>query len=244
MLSIAVYGTWQPRPVFEALTDRPANAAPMIGNFKRLISYRPVYPALLIWLLWNFAPGSQTALQFYLQNTLHAADAQWGQWNAIFTVSYVPTIILFGFLCQKYALRKLPIWGTIVAIPQVVPLLFLHSMTEALLAAVAIGLMGGVATTAYIDLLIRSCPRGLEGTTMMLAGSIYYVVVRFGDILGAALYDRYRGFSACVIAITVAYALILPALLLVPGRLIATADGEKSRRRIRRELMRQVTKPG
>jgi hypothetical protein len=47
-------------------------------------------------------------------------------------------------------------------------------------------------------------------------------------VLGTQLYDRYGGFTVCVIAITSVYALILPALLLVPKSLTATADGELS----------------
>jgi hypothetical protein len=86
--------------------------------------------------------------------------------------------------------------------------------------------MGGLATGAYLDLIIRSCPRGLQGTTLMMSWSLYYVVSRFGDVLGTQLYDRYGGFTVCVIAITIVYALILPALLLVPKHLIATADGQ------------------
>src|SRR5260370_35218550 len=95
-----------------------------------------------------------------------------------------------------------------------------------LIAAVAIGLMGGVATGAYRDLIIRSSPRGLQGTMFMMSGSLYFVVSRFGDVLGTHLYDHYGGFAVCVIAITIVYALILPALLLVPKQLIATADGQ------------------
>jgi len=53
------------------------------------------------------------------------------------------------------------------------------------------------------------------------------VSVRFGDVLGSALYGKYGDFTVCVIAITVAYALILPLLLLVPKQLIATADGQR-----------------
>src|ERR1700726_5342362 len=81
--------------------------------------------------------------------------------------------------------------GTVVAIPQMVPFLFIHSMTGALIAAVPIGLMGGVATGAYMDLIIRSCPPGLQGTTLMLSGSLYFVVSRFGDVLGTSLYDHF-----------------------------------------------------
>ena len=134
--------------------------------------------------------------------------------------------MLFGVLCQKLALKTLLLWGTVVAIPQMVPLLFIHSMSGALIAAVPIGLMGGVATAAYMDLIIRSCPPGLQGTTLMMSGSLYWVAARFGDVLGTSLYDYYGGFAVCVIAITIVYALILPTLLLVPNRLMATADGQ------------------
>ena len=60
----------------------------------------------------------------------------------------------------------------------------------------------------------------------MMSGSLFFIVSRFGDILGTNLYDHYGGFAVCVIAITVVYALILPALMLVPKRLITTADGQ------------------
>ena len=48
----------------------------------------------------------------------------------------------------------------------------------------------------------------------------------FGNLLGTDLYDHHGGFPACVLATTIVYALILPALLLVPRRLIATPDGQ------------------
>ena len=60
----------------------------------------------------------------------------------------------------------------------------------------------------------------------MMSAGLSVISIRFGDVLGTALYDHFQGFTACVIATTIVYALILPALLLVPGDLIATADGE------------------
>jgi hypothetical protein len=81
-----------------------------------------------------------------------------GRWNAIFAASFIPTFMLFGVLCQRFPLKALLLWGTVIAVPQMVPLLFIHSVTEALIAAVPIGLMGGVAA-AYLDLIIRSSPR-------------------------------------------------------------------------------------
>jgi MFS family permease len=226
MAAIALYGVWKPKSVFDNVhSERAADAHPW-DDFNRLIRHNAIWPALLIWLLWNFAPGSVTPLQFYLQNTLHSNDAAFANWNAIFAASFIPTFMVFGVLCRKFPLRTLLFWGTIIAVPQMVPLLLVHSVTGALLAAIPIGLMGGVATAAYLDLLIRSCPPGLQGTLLMASNAAYYFVSRVGDRLGTELYDHWGGFPICVLAITVVYALILPALWLVPKHLTATTDGE------------------
>jgi hypothetical protein len=225
MAAIALYALWQPKAVFDNV-HAEADGHPM-KDLRRLVRHRPIYPALLIWLLWCFAPGSTTPLQYYLQNALHATDAQWGQWNAIFAASFIPTFIVYGLLCRRLPLKTLLLWGTLLAVPQMVPLLFIHTVKQALIAAVPIGLMGGLATGAYLDLIIRSCPRGLQGTMLMMSYSLYFGAVRFGDVLGTHLYDRYGGFTVCVVAITAVYALILPALQLVPKHLVATADRQE-----------------
>jgi MFS family permease len=227
---VAVYATWKPASVFGNIRPEHGPAAHPAMNLKRLVRHWPIYPALLIWLLWNFAPGSVTPLQYHLQNMLHGTDAQWGQWNAIFAGSFIPTFMIFGVLCRRFPLRTLLLWGTVAAIPQYVALLLIDSVAQAFIAAVAAGLMGGLATAAYMDLIIRSCPRGLQGTVLMLSSSLFFIVSRFGDILGTRLYDHYGSFTVCVIAITVVYALILPTLLLVPKHLIATADGQAPER--------------
>ena len=226
MALVAVYAAWRPRNVFDNIGTERGTISQPVDDIKRLVKHWPIYPALVIWLLWNFAPGSVTPLQYHLQNSLHASDAQWGQWNAIFAASFIPTFMVFGLLCQRFPLKTLLWWGTVVAVPQFIPLLFISSVTGALIAAVPIGLMGGVATAAYLDLVIRSCPRGLQGTMLMLSGSVYFVISRFGDVLGTNLYDKYGNFIVCVIAITIVYALILPTLLLVPKHLTATSDGQ------------------
>jgi predicted MFS family arabinose efflux permease len=229
---VALFGAWRPRSVFDNVRFEPQTRGHFLQDLGRLARHWPVYPALLIWLLWNFAPGSVTPLQYHLQNVLNARDAQWGEWNAIFSAAFIPTFLLYGVLSRSYPLRTLLLWGTLVAIPQLTPLLFMSSVTGALFAAVPIGLMGGVATAAYLDLIIRSCPPGLEGTTLMMSVGLNWVASRLGDVLGTLLYDRYGGFSACVIAITVVYALILPILLMVPEGLVATRDEEAGKPRL------------
>jgi MFS_1 like family len=229
LIAVTIYALWRPSSVYDNLAAERDAASRPLDDLKRLARHWPIYPALTIWLLWNFAPGAQTPLQFYLQNTLHAADSQWGAWNGIFTASFVPTFLAYGFLCRRFALKRLLFWGTVIAVPQFIPLLFVHSVTGALIAAAPMGLMGGIASSAYLDLIIRSCPRGLQGTTMMMSSGLFFVAGRFGDVLGTNLYDYYGGFTVCVTVITAVYALIIPVILLVPKNLTAFADGEPLR---------------
>lgn len=222
---VTLYGVFRPASVYDGLYAKGPVRKPL-SELKRLLAHRPIYPVLAIWFLFCFAPGSGTALQYYLQNTLHATDAQWGAWNAIMTAGFLPTYFVFAFFCTRVPLAKLLFWGTVVAIPQFAPLLFVRSVDASLIGAFGIGLLGGVATAAYTDLLIRSAPKGLEGATLMISVSLYWLSARFGDVLGTWLYDRLGGFGICVTAITLVYALILPLLRLVPKALVATADGQ------------------
>ena len=92
--------------------------------------------------------------------------------------------------------------------------------------AVLYGLFGGFATAAYIDLIMRSCPKGLEGTAMMVAQtSASSLAGSSGNLLGSWIYSR-GGFASAVIITTLATALIIPLLRSIPPELIATHDGE------------------
>ncbi|WP_042877642.1 MFS transporter [Cupriavidus necator] len=226
---IAVLGLWKPISVFGHTYEKPqARGADFVGNVRRLVKHKAVYPAVLICFLWNFAPGSATPLQFYLTNELHASDSVYSYYNGIFAAAFIPTFLLYGFLCKKVSLNKLLWWGTIVAVPQMIPLAFIHSANLALVLAAPIGLMGGVATAAYFDLAMRSCPPGLQGTLMMLVDGVLALSARAGDLLGSWIYSSgaAHGFTFCVIATTVVYALILTLIPLTPKELIATKDGE------------------
>jgi len=229
-LAIGLMGFAKPKAVFAYAYDAPqAVSADLVTDLKRLVRYKAIYPAILVNFLWNFAPGASTPLQYYLSNTLHASDEIYANFNAIFAASFIPTFLVYGFLCKRVVLRKLLIWGTVVAVPQMIPLALVHSAQSAMWLAAPIGLMGGIATASYYDLAVRSCPPGLQGTLMMAVEAVVYLSLRTSDKLGAVIYDANPeyGFLYCVIAITAVYASILPVvLLLVPKHITATADGE------------------
>jgi len=195
---------------------------------KRLVRHRAIYAPIVINLMFNFAPGANTPLQYYLSDTLHASDAVYGEYNGIFAVAFVPTLFLYGYLCRKYPLKNLIWWAMIITVPQMIPLVLIHSGTQALIMAVPEGLMGGLAVGAIYDLSMRSCPPGLQGSLMMLVEGVWLLASRASDVLGSAIYqaDPKNGFLWCVIATTVMYAAIVPMILLVPKHVMATADGE------------------
>ena len=228
-LVVGLLGFWKPGAVYAHAYEEPAaRHGSLVDDLKRLLRHKAIYPAILINFMWNFAPGAATPLQYYLSDKLHASDAVYANYNAIFAASFIPTFFVYGFLCKKVALRHLLVWGTIAAIPQMIPLAFIRSPQSALWLAAPTGLMGGVASAAYFDLAIRSCPDGLQGTLMMAVDGVLVVSARFGDKIGSAIYDAdpARGFLYCVLATTAVYTLILPLIYFVPKNVIATADGE------------------
>lgn len=221
--AIAVFGLLGPRRLFDAArVARPTTTLRV--DIVRLLKHRPIYPVLLIQLFWSFGPAWGVVMQYHLSDALHGSDAQWGLFNAIFQATSLPVFVVYGFLCQRVPLSRLLWFGAVLAVFQMLPLFFIRSATGALVASAFVGLINGIPTAAYTDLAIRSCPRGLQGTMMMLFGTMYFVSVRFGDLLGTYLYDRRGGFVTALVATIIIYALILPILLFVPKHLVATHD--------------------
>ncbi|MGD0143781.1 MAG: MFS transporter [Rhizomicrobium sp.] len=228
-LLIGSFGVLKPRSIFQHAYDQPqAQGADFVGDIKRLVGHRAIYAPILIQFMFSFAPGANTPLQYYLTNALHASDAIYGEFNGIFNISFIPTLLLYGLLCRRYALKTLIWWALIITVPQMIPLALIHSGTQALIMAVPMGLMGGLAVGAIYDLSIRSCPPGLQGSLMMMVDGVYVLASRGSDVLGSAIYDAdpKNGFLWCVIATTLVYAAILPVIFLIPRHVIANADGE------------------
>lgn len=226
---LGVFGFWRPRSVFRQAYENPhAQGTNFVGDVKRLVRHRAIYPVILITMLWFFTPGANTPMQYFLTDQLHASDAVYADFSAIIYAAFLPTTLLYGFLCTRLPARKLLWLSMLVGLPQFIPMAFIHTGHQALAAAVFIGLMGGMGNAVVIDIAIRACPPGLQGTLMMIVMSLYPFSSRVGDVFGAWLFglSPTHGFQYCVVAITMTYALILPLIPLLPKHLIATADGQ------------------
>jgi MFS family permease len=223
MALICAFGVFGPKRLYEDGGTQPEAISPG-RDFIRLLKYWPIYPALLIQLLWQFAPGAGVAMQFHLSNDIHASDAQVGLFYTIFYVGFIPMYGLYAWLARHIALRPLVWIGAVLAVPQMVSLLFIHSPVGALWAAVPMGLLGGIGQAAFTDLTIRSSPKGLEGTMMMLFLTMYWIANRGGDLWGANLYQHHGGFNTALWATIAVYAAILLIIPFVPKRITAGHD--------------------
>jgi MFS family permease len=225
MLAIAVMGLLGPKWVFEE-ARREGTQIHILADLKRVVLHWPIYPAMLIQLLWQFSPATGTVLQYHIVDHLHATDSQWGLWQGVFFGSFIPMYAAYGLLSRRFALRPLLWFGFTLAVFQMCPLLLVEDAPGAIVAAAMMGILGGLAQAALVDLVIRSAPLGSQGTVMMLFYASYYFSGRFGDLLGTWIYDKHGGFIPVVMVTVIVYVLILPIILLVPKQLTTTKDGE------------------
>ncbi|HEV2169528.1 MAG TPA: MFS transporter [Candidatus Binatus sp.] len=198
-----------------------------VAALRRVMGHRPLWPAGVIWFLWNFSPGWTTPMFYHLTEHVRISSELYGTFTAIQSAFFLPTTLLYGVLCMRAPLSRLLWWGTIVAILQGPIMLMANGPASTIVVGVLYGLFGGFATAAYIDLIMRSCPKGLEGTAMMLAQtSAFALAGSTGNVLGSWIYSR-GGFASAVTITTLATALIVPVLRWVPKELTATHDGER-----------------
>ncbi len=104
-VAVALFTLWRPKYVF----DDPAETQPIVHknirqDIGRLFRAPGIVPIVILLLLWNFTPGTGTPIQFYLTDTLHGKATQYGQFNAIFSGFFIPTFLLYGYLCNALQL--------------------------------------------------------------------------------------------------------------------------------------------
>src|SRR4030095_7854848 len=129
------------------LGHHPPRAGPQssAAHALGLLRHKPIYPIMVIQLLWQFGPATGAVMAFHMANDLHGTDAQVGAWYGIFLGSLGIPYLIYAWLCRRVQLGLLLWISTVLAVGQMAPLLFAHTPTEALYAAVLLGLIGGLA---------------------------------------------------------------------------------------------------
>ena len=226
-LLIAAQAFWKLDAVtaFEVTEEHPRDRRGLEG-IARLIRHRPIWPATAIFFLWNFSPGWQTPMFYHLTQTVKISAEAYGYFVALQAICYLPTTLLYAPMCKRFTLRTLLLVSTLSGVVQGVAMLGVRSETSALVAGALAGLLGGFPTAAYIDLIIRSCPKGLEGTGITLATSTAIAVsVNSGNLFGSWVY-AHGGFNSAIVVSILATVAILPILPLVPRNVTESREGE------------------
>ncbi|MDR3689029.1 MAG: MFS transporter [Fimbriimonas sp.] len=225
-LCLGLIALWNPPGVFLGASHAESRSlSQMSQDLKLLLRHRGFWISVTIWGLWSFSPSGPTPLMFYLTDTLRMSPVQYSTFNAIFNGAALPTILLFGFLCKRISLWKLLIVSTLIGIPQWMGVMFIGSPTQSYVVAAVMGLVGGLASTAYYGLLFRACPRELAGTGMLIASSLALIVIEVGNVMGGFIFQRW-GFVGCALVTTFAYLFLLPLCFLLPRNLVQPQDDE------------------
>ena len=151
---------------------------------RRLPRYRPIWPAAAIFFLWIFGPGWGTPMFYHLTETVNVSSVLFGTFTAVQWLFFIPSAMVYRPLCRRFTLASLLWWGTLVAILQGPIVFFAQSPLSAIAVAVLYGLFGGFPTAAYVDLIMRSCPKGLEGTGI---GGWCGAILRMSSSLASAM---------------------------------------------------------
>jgi hypothetical protein len=219
------FGAWKPRAVFGEGAPVPVASTPALGEVVRLLRHRPLWPALAAWLLFQFCPIG-TPLVFFMTRDLGGTQAHYGWFMGIGMATAVPACLAYVLVCRRWPLRRTLVWATVLNVPCLVPLLFVHGPSQGIAAAPFYGLVSGFAQCAYYDLYLRSIPKGLEGVGGMLMVSGFFVATRLADLLGAAVY-AHGGFTTTVVVTAAATALVLGIIPLVPDAIARDSEARE-----------------
>lgn len=143
--------------------------------------------------LYYFAPGFATPLYFRQNNVLHFSQQAIGNIGIFSGASTVLGAILYGYLIQRFPIRKIIIAGVLISSISTMAYLLYNPGGSAYVRAVIIdsqaGFFGGMVEMALMDLAARATPRGSEGLGYSLIMSSRNLALFGSDILGSRLAD-------------------------------------------------------
>ena len=225
---LAFFAIWKPAAVFDHAYDQPAaKAGRLWADVRRLLRSRAIYAPILLPFLYNFTPGFVTPLQYHITNELHAPPSVYGDFVSLYFVGFTPFFLAYGWLLGRVSFRVLLWAGLAIAGPNLAILPFVHSAGVLLAIAAPMGAFAAIGWCAICDLAIRSCPRGLQGTLMLLTAAAGVLGFRLSDVLGARMYDVAPtvGFTLGIGISIVSSLLCLPVILLVPRDVMQIQEG-------------------
>ena len=190
-----------------------------------MLRERSLRIVIILLFCTSFSPGWVTPLFYFFTSNLKMSSEAFGVYIAVLFGMEAIAAMIYAWLSKRFTLQTL-LWYASVLNVAATPLPYwVHNPSQAMIVSAIAGLAFGMANAAYFDLLMRSCPKALEGTGRMLGSSAFFIAQFGADYLGSALYEH-NGFGLCMILSTIATILVFPCLVALPQALITTRDGE------------------
>lgn len=227
-LMVVIFAFWHPHRIFRSKDEVFVNVIPenALQAARRLMRHKAVYlPALAIFF-FEFAPGWGTPLLLFLTNHRGVTEDQFGNAQGWLRIGQMAAALSYTFLCTRFRLKPLLYWGTFLAVVGGPAFLLIHSADQANIVSLIAGICCGVALASYYDLIVRSCPKELEGVSFMLFAAMLTLAGDTSDLLGAWLYDR-GGFVLALGISTAVTALIFIPVYFVPHSVSDPSEGDR-----------------
>jgi MFS family permease len=227
-LTVILMAFWRPKTIFRSgdevfVSVIPENA---MAATKRLLRHKAVYLPALCLFFFEFAPGWGTPLLFFLTKTVKLTEEQFGTSQAYLRFGQIAAALSYSWLCTRFRIKPLLNWGTLLAVIGGPALLLIHTGGQANIVNLIAGICCGVALASYYDLLVRCCPKELEGVAFMLSAAAISFAGDVSDIVGSWLYEK-GGFALALIISTAVTALIFIPVLFLPKAISDPHEGER-----------------
>ena len=210
--AIGAISLWRPRSIFAVESTVATAPGDREVSISRLLRQRTLWPTLAILYLWNFAPGWATPFLYYASDVIHLSSPVFAACKAATLGCIAVAAVGYGAFCHRVSLRRLVVCSVWINAVAGALFLLIGNGTQAVVVCAVVGLATGLGNVAVFDLLLRACPKGMEGSATMLGYAALAAADVCADLLGAWIYDRH-GFVPCVVLDVVATLCILPLML-------------------------------
>ncbi len=226
-------------PLAARLYREPAGARADIAVFasarqqlRIIVRSRAMWSATGLLFLVYLAPGFQTPMLYYQQDTLKLSGSYIGFLQTLAGVGGILGAAAYGYLCRRLTLKVSLVGGIVLGAASTLFYLWYDSATKAALIDSAAAFLGTLALLPVYDLAARATPAGVESFGFALMMSIRDVAIfAVSDPFGSYLYDHHHvGLKQLVWLNAGSSAAVLLFLPLLPAALLATREEEAARR--------------
>jgi Major Facilitator Superfamily len=198
-----------------------------ISEITKLVKAKYVWAAAGLMALFYLAPGLTTALFYKQQNDLHLDTQGQGTLQLIGAIAGIAGAASYVFLCRRFNLRLLLMFGLGMATVGSLGYLFYSTVPNAQKIEAFNGFCYALAELAIMDLAIRATPTGSEAFGLALLMSVRNFALFGTDWVGSALIDRLHwSFTSVVITDSATTAITVPLVLLIPAILVRRRDNQ------------------